>query len=73
MKKLIIFGTGELAQIVHYFFKHDSDYCPVAFTVDGAYLEEANYEGLPVVAFEECPAVSPRPSLMPSWPWASAR
>jgi len=52
-KQLIIFGSGDIAQIANYYFKHDSDYTVAAFTVDGAYVEEDTFEGLPVVAFEE--------------------
>jgi sugar O-acyltransferase (sialic acid O-acetyltransferase NeuD family) len=50
---LIIFGTGDIAQLAHYYFNIDSDYEVVAFTVDGAFLKESSYCGLPVVAFEE--------------------
>lgn len=53
MKKLIIFGTGDIAQIANYYFKIDSDYEVVAFTVDTNYIQETIFEGLPVVAFEE--------------------
>lgn len=52
-RPLIIFGTGEIAQLAHYYFSTDSEYEPVAFTVDAAYQTEATFCGLPVVAFEE--------------------
>jgi sugar O-acyltransferase (sialic acid O-acetyltransferase NeuD family) len=52
-KQLVIFGTGDIAQLAHYYFSTDSDYEVVAFTVDAAYVEEATCCGLPVVAFEE--------------------
>jgi len=52
MKKLIIFGTGDIAQIANFYFEKDSDYDPVAFCVDGDYLESAVFEKKPVVAFE---------------------
>lgn len=51
--QLIIFGTGDIAQLAHYYFNIDSDYEVVAFTVDGAFLTAPSYCGLPVVAFEE--------------------
>jgi sugar O-acyltransferase (sialic acid O-acetyltransferase NeuD family) len=51
-KPLIIFGTGEIAQLAHYYFSTDSDYEVVAFTVDGAYLQSTTFCGLPVVPFE---------------------
>lgn len=53
MKKLVIFGLKNYAEIVHYYFTHDSDYAVAAFSVDGAYLKETTFEGLPVVPFEE--------------------
>lgn len=53
MRKLVIFGAGDIAQLAHYYFSHDSEYDVVAFTVDAAYLAEQEFCGLPVVAFEE--------------------
>ena len=52
-KKIVIFGTRETAEVVHFYLEHDSDYEAVAFTVDGEYLEEDTFQGLPVVPFEE--------------------
>ena len=51
-RSLVIFGTGEIAQLAHYYFNTDSEYDVVAFTVDAPYLKELNFNGLPVVAFE---------------------
>lgn len=51
-KKLVIFGSGDMADLAHYYFVNDSDYEVVAFTVDQAFLSEPTYLGLPVVAFE---------------------
>lgn len=53
MRKLLIFGNREMAELVHFFFTHDSEYAVAAFTVDGAYIQESQFKGLPVVAFEE--------------------
>jgi sugar O-acyltransferase (sialic acid O-acetyltransferase NeuD family) len=53
MKRLVIFGIGGFAEMAHYYFERDSHYSVVAFSVDGAYLKEATFEGLPVIAFEE--------------------
>lgn len=52
-KRLVIFGSGPIAQLAHYYFSTDSAYEVVAFTVDAAYLTDATFCGLPVVAFEE--------------------
>ena len=53
MKKLVIFGIGDIAQLAHFYFSHDSDYQVVAFTVDAKYITEPEYCGLPVVAFDK--------------------
>jgi sugar O-acyltransferase (sialic acid O-acetyltransferase NeuD family) len=53
MTRLVIFGARGFADLTHYFFTHDSGYTVAAFTVDGAYLKESTYCGLPVVPFEE--------------------
>lgn len=52
-KPLVIFGTGDIAQLAHYYFSTDSEYEVVAFTVDAAYIAEPEFNGLPVVPFEE--------------------
>ena len=53
MKKLIIFGTGDIAQIANYYFKIDSRYEVCAFTVDKKYCNVESFEDKPLVAFEE--------------------
>ncbi|MGR9173356.1 acetyltransferase [Rhizobium sp. KDH_Rht_773_N] len=53
MKKIVIFGAGDIAQLAHYYFSTDSAYEVVAFTVDKAFLNEDSFCGLPVVSFEE--------------------
>lgn len=46
---LLIFGTAELAQLTHFYFREDSDYEVVAFTADDDYVEADTLDGLPVV------------------------
>jgi len=53
MDKLIIFGTGDIARLAHYYFSCDSEYEVVAFTVDKEYMTGDVFLGLPVVDFEE--------------------
>lgn len=50
--KILIFGIGDIAQLAHYYFIHDSDYEVEGFTVDKAYITQDSFEGLPVVPFE---------------------
>lgn len=52
-KSLVVFGTGDIAQLAHYYFSIDSEYQVVAFTVDKNYIKESEFCGLPVVSFEE--------------------
>lgn len=52
-EKLVIFGNGDIAQIANYYFKTDSHYEVVAFSVDRAYITNDQFEGLPVIPFEE--------------------
>lgn len=53
MRKLIIFGIGEQAEMAYYYFKHDSSYDVVAFTVDETYKNKDTLFDLPVISFEE--------------------
>jgi sugar O-acyltransferase (sialic acid O-acetyltransferase NeuD family) len=53
MKKLVIFGAANFAELAHYYFTQDSPYAVAAFTVDARYAKESAFRGLPVVAFEE--------------------
>lgn len=52
-KKLVVFGIAEQAEVASFLFEHDSEYSVVAFTVDAEYIKEKNFNGMPVVAFEE--------------------
>ena len=52
MKKLIIFGIGEQAEMAYYYFKNDSKYDIVAFTVDKKYIDKETFFDLPIVEFE---------------------
>jgi sugar O-acyltransferase (sialic acid O-acetyltransferase NeuD family) len=52
MDKVIIFGLGEIAEIVHYYFSKDTKYKIVAFTVDKEYLKVDKFFDYPVVDFE---------------------
>jgi sugar O-acyltransferase (sialic acid O-acetyltransferase NeuD family) len=51
-KKLIIFGANDTAKLAHYYFQNDTEYEVVAFTVDPAYIQENEFQGLPLLSFE---------------------
>jgi sugar O-acyltransferase (sialic acid O-acetyltransferase NeuD family) len=53
MRDVVIFGSGQVAEVMHYYITHESDRKVAAFTLDAAYLKEASHLGLPVVPFEE--------------------
>lgn len=53
MKPLVIFGAGDIAQLAHYYFSHDSDRKVAGFTVDAEFLTDNEFCGLPVVPFNE--------------------
>lgn len=52
-KNLVIFGTGDIAQLAWYYFSTDTDYEVVAFTVDREYVGDGRFCDLPVIAFDE--------------------
>lgn len=58
-KKLIIFGSGEIAQLAYFYFSKDSTYEVVAFTVDSAYQDASLFCNLPVITFEEITTLFP--------------
>ena len=53
MKPLVIFGTGDIARLAHYYFTKDAKREVVAFTVDAAFRQGDQYLGLPLEDFEE--------------------
>lgn len=58
-KRVVVFGTGTLAELAHVYLTADSDYEVAAFTVDAAHRGEPSFLGLDVVAFEEVAAACP--------------
>ena len=58
-EKIIVFGTGVMADLIHYYFKHDSSFEVVAFAVNKDCLRDKKFHGLPVVAFEDVETVYP--------------
>jgi len=58
-KQLLIFGSGSIAELAHFYFTHDSHYQVAGFTVDGAYITESSFHNLPVVAWEDAIATFP--------------
>lgn len=51
-KNIIIFGTGNVAEVAYYFLKNDTEDNIVGFTVEKEYMKERSKFGLPVIEFE---------------------
>ncbi|GAA6138650.1 acetyltransferase [Arenicella sp. 4NH20-0111] len=52
-RKLVIFGSADMAELAKYYFDNDSDYEVVAFTLDAEYLDSEIICGLPAVPFDQ--------------------
>lgn len=52
MKKLVIVGAGEFAEIAYEYFSEDSEYDVFGFAVEAEYRTVDSLRGLPVVDFE---------------------
>ena len=52
-EKVILWGTGKIAEVVHFYLTEDSEYEVCAFCVDKEYKERDDFRGLPVECFEE--------------------
>jgi sugar O-acyltransferase (sialic acid O-acetyltransferase NeuD family) len=52
MKKLVIYGTGLIAEVAAFYFARDSEYEVAAFTNAGEFIKEPSFGGKPVVPFE---------------------
>lgn len=59
MKKLVIFGAGDIAQLAEFYFGYDGNREVSAFTVDDEYVRETTFCGLPVIPFSELPTRCP--------------
>lgn len=59
MKPLVIFGSGEIAEVAHFYFTRDAGRKVEAFTLDAAYIKEESTCACPVVPFEDLAARYP--------------
>ncbi len=50
---LVVFGTRQIAEVLAWYIERESDYRIAAFTVDGAFLTDSQFQGRPVVPFED--------------------
>ena len=59
MGKVVIFGSGPIAEVIWSYLTSESDHEVVGFTVDAEYLKATSLFGLPVVPFEEVESAFP--------------
>ncbi|MBX9570447.1 MAG: acetyltransferase [Candidatus Obscuribacterales bacterium] len=52
-KDLVIFGNKDIAELALFYFSKDSQFRPVAFTVDNEFITGEDLFGLPQVPFEQ--------------------
>lgn len=53
MKKVVIFGAGDIAELAWFYFNQDTQREVAAFTVDRDYIASDGLQGLPLVPFDE--------------------
>ena len=53
MKDIILFGNGDLAEVIAYYLESDSEYRVKAFTIDGKYIKEDSFLKRDIIAFED--------------------
>jgi sugar O-acyltransferase (sialic acid O-acetyltransferase NeuD family) len=52
MREIVVFGSGEIAELADFYFTHDSSLNVAGFTVDEAYLKAPEFRGRPTVPFD---------------------
>ncbi len=50
--KIVVFGCGQIAEIAHFYFQHDSNFDVAAFTVDPEFIEGSTFCGKPLVPLD---------------------
>ena len=55
MKDIVIFGTGEYAELAHYYFENDPecDFNVIGFVADDEYVDRDTFRGLPLVKLSD--------------------
>lgn len=58
-KKVIIFGTGEIAELAHFYFQHDSTFDVVAFCADDEFVKSDKFRKLPLIPLSKLVSLYP--------------
>lgn len=53
MRNLIIFGTGEIADVAHYYFDKGNEYKVIGFAANREFITAQTFHNLPIFAVEE--------------------
>jgi sugar O-acyltransferase (sialic acid O-acetyltransferase NeuD family) len=59
VSKVVIFGTRDFGRLAHFYLTNDSDHEVSAFTLNREYIQEKNFQGLPIVPFEDIEKIYP--------------
>lgn len=59
MKKIVIFGTGNFAKVVHFYLTNDSHHKVAAFTANNWTIKDNQLFGLPIIPFENVESIYP--------------
>lgn len=59
MADIVLFGTGQIAEVVHFYIENDTDHRVVAITADAEFITQTTWKGLPVVPFQTLEAHYP--------------
>lgn len=62
MTKLVIYGLGDFAKAMRFYFERDTEYRVEAYCADRLRVTTDVFDGLPIVAFEDVHNVYPRGS-----------
>ncbi|HEX4413487.1 MAG TPA: acetyltransferase, partial [Lacipirellulaceae bacterium] len=74
MADVVIFGVGDCASLAHFYLANDSPHDVVGFTVHREFLPASGeFEGLPVVAFDELESTFPPHRVSAFAPLSSLR
>ena len=59
MKEIFIYGIGDFAKLMLYYFKTDSTYEVVGFCADNEYIKGSEFCELPIIPFKEIDLIYP--------------
>lgn len=59
MKKIVIFGTGQISEIVSYYINQSNNFEIVAYTIDKKFISKSSFHGKPIIEFEKIQEMYP--------------